>query len=91
MTDLSNLQIGESVTVSFCSDSLECCALRWAVQEIDRGLGRHPVPELLEMRNWLVSLYNEYQSGKRECSNCRAPPPPPRPDPSKDPSERMHF
>lgn len=59
--------------VSFCSDSLECCALLWRIKDMDKELDRHLVPELLEMRNWLVSLHNKYATGERECSRCRAP------------------
>ena len=64
--------------LSFCSDGLECCALKWAIGDMDDYLDRLPKgspagPPVVKMRNWLVDLHNEYESGERECSRCRAP------------------
>ncbi len=64
--------------LSFCSDGLECCALGWAIGDMDKYLDGLPpdspgAPPVLEMREWLASFYNEYASGERECSRCRAP------------------
>ena len=59
------------IGVSFCTDGLECCSLEMAVKYVDRAIGPDPHPRVLEMRNWLADLYNEYASGERECSKCR--------------------
>ena len=86
MTDLSDPQMGELLAgsgtvsreevmgISLCPDSLECCALSWAIKDMDRFLDTAATPvlrEVIEMRNWLASQYNEYVSGSRECSNCQ--------------------
>ena len=81
---------GEVAVLSFCSDGLECCSLKWAIGDMDDYLdglpdGSPAGPPVVKMRNWLADQYNEYASGERECSRCRKPGPP-RPDPSKNPS-----
>lgn len=60
-----------SKSVYFCTDGVECCALKYAIGHMDEALDRAPLCGLREMRNWLVSQYNAYASGELECSRCR--------------------
>lgn len=68
--------MSEVVGIKLCTDGVECCALGWAIRDMDDFLHAHYLPEVKEMRDWLQSLYREYASGERECSRCRKEPTP---------------
>lgn len=70
----------ECLTIFLCSDGLECCALRWGINDMGEYLDGLPADKVeanepvREMYNWLVSEYNAYASGERECSRCKEKP-----------------
>ena len=65
---------GEVVSAYFCTDGVECCALKWGINALDRDADKAPQKvraEIIKMRNALAVMYNEYASGQRPCSRCQ--------------------